>query len=510
MPPTVRLKHHDKQRPVEARKVIELAYGRFNVPFTRIFTTHEGFKVICRNENDADKIMCSEAKTELEKLGLQIIVPPETRARRSIILRQLDQIIGSNTPEDIKSEIERENDWIKVEEVIKMKNYTHILKLRLEETSMVEKAQLQGILAYNMAISPAQIEQETYVHVKTCFNCYQMEDHLTKECPYTNLKVCSECSESGHTYRECRNTEKMCINCKSTGNQGNHRTLAMSCPLRKKIINEKINENKNNILNKEQNTYAAIAKRAVAEVKQTESPTHLNLSEYKHTKILISIMHAHVMNLCNPGSYQEELNRMLERNELPTMWFPENPDSGRLLGATYQLQENNTIIASTTDDTTDTDQQTQKQKTPGQSNRDPRLENNKNQHETGTIPKSRARSQSRTRQTTEQFHTPRGAEHPDNATDIGLKIHVTGKNIVPTMDPHIDYILDQLLQGTYKWTYTDTKYGEDLIKHLLTQKKIKITKYDFKRVDEGSFRKIRNGLNVRSPPQENRKLKKHT
>lgn len=482
MPPIIRLKHQDKQNQTEARNVVELAYGKFNVPFTRIFATNEGYKVICRNENDADKILGKEAKKELEKLGLQVIVPPETKARRSIILRHLDQIIGTNTPEDIKAEIERENNWLKIEEVIKIKDYTHILKLRLEETSMVDKAQQQGILAYNMAISPTQIEQETYVHIKTCFNCYQMEDHITKECPFTDLKICSECSETGHTYRECRNPEKACINCKSHGYQANHRTLAMSCPMRKKIISNKLNETKNN--DKEQNTYAAIAKRAVAEAKQTESPTQINLSELKHTKILISIMHAHVMNLCNPGTYESELNKMLEKNKLPSMWFPENPDSSRLLGATYQTQENTINETSCTETNTVT-----------------------------STPKTRIRSQSRTRNTSEQtmdqYHTPREAEYPENAPEIGLKIHLTGKQWVPTKDPHIEYILEQIQHGNFKWTYTDTEYEEDTIKRLLTQQKIKITKNDFKRIDEGSFRKIRNGLNVRSPIQDIRKTKKH-
>lgn len=515
MPPTVRLKHLDKQRPVEARKVIELAYGKFNVPFTRIFTTNEGFKVICRNENDADKILGMEARNELEKLGLQIVMPPEMKARRSLILKQLDTIIGSNSAEDIKEEIERENPWMKIEEVIKIKNYTHILKLRTEETSMVEKASKQGILAYNMAISPSQIEQETYIHIITCFNCYQMEDHLTKDCPYSNLKICSECSELGHTYRECKNTAKGCINCKNYGQQYNHRTLAMSCPLRKKIIKEKTDEQKTTVANQEQSTYAAIAKRAVAEVKNTGKLTQINLSETKHTKILISIMHAHVMNMCNPGTYQTELNRMLQKNELPMMWFPDNPDSGNLLGATYTTQENNTEETAEDQNETDTESTiTDNTPTTEKSNRDPRLESRKIHQETGTIPKARGRNQSRSRatneQTSEQFHTPKEAEYPVSASEIGLKIHLTGKNIVPTMDPHVEYVVDQIHQGSYKWTYTDTRHDEESIKRLLTLKEIRITKQDFKRVDEGSFRKIRNGLNVRSPVQEYRKTKKHT
>lgn len=491
MPPIIRLKHYDKHHPVESRKIVELAYGKFNVPFTRIFNTNEGYKVICRNENDADKIQSKEAKQELEKIGLQLIIPPETKARKSIILRRLDQIIGTHTAEEIKEEIEKENEWIKIEEVIKIKNYTHILKIRMEEISMVEKAKQQGILAYNMAISPSQIEQEIYIQILTCYKCYQMEDHQTKDCPYPDLKICSECSVSGHTYKDCKSQEKACINCKRNGSESDHRTLAMTCPLRKAIINDKINENKNSAVNKAEHTYAEIARRAVAEVKHTETPTVINLSEQKHTKILISIMHAHVMNLCNPGTYQTELNKMLVKNELPTMWFPANPDSGKLLGATMTqpvIMEKESYDTSTNEEEPLIDRETER--TPTLYNRDPRLE-----------PKNRQ---------PENECTPTGTNYPHYAEEIGLRIHLTGKTIVPTMDPHIEFVIDQIKQGSYKWTYTNTRYDEDTVKQLMATKRIKITKHDFKKIDEGSYRKIRNGLCIRSPPQENRKPKRHS
>lgn len=512
MPSIVRFKHLDRLHPTEPRKVVELAYGKFNVPFTRIFNTNEGFKVICRSEQDADKILSKDAQVELEKIGLQVIVPPETKARRSILLRQLDQLIGQNSPEDIKDEIERENDWIKIEEVVKMKNYTHILKLRLEETIMVEKAKRQGILAYNMSISPSQIEVENYVHIRSCYKCYKMEDHLTKDCPHTDLKICSECAETGHTYKDCRNTEKACINCKNRGNPASHRTLAMSCPLRKAIVSDKLKEQKTSDLNKDENTYAAIARRAVAEVRQAETTTQINLSEYKHTKILISIMHAHVMNLCNPGSYHKELNKMLEKNELPTMWFPENPDSGKLLGATMdQTQQDNMDTDSsktynTAEDPVNTEMVVEQHKTKDHVNRDPRLEHRSRNQDSGTIPKTKSISQSRNRNTSDRTETT----YPESAQEIGLKIHLTGKTIVPTMDPHAEFVLEQIQSGAYKWTYTDSRYDEDIIRQLLAMKMIKISKHDFKRTDEGSYRKIRNGLNIRSPLQETRKSKKQS
>lgn len=500
MLPTVRLRSIDKQQPTEINKIVELAYGLFNVPFTRIFKTSEGYKAICRNEYDADKILNKSAQDELDKIGLQVIIPPEMKAKRSVIIKQLDQIIGTHSAEDIKEEIENQNDWIKVSEVVKMKNYTHLIKLRLEETSMVERAQRQGILAFNMAISPSQIETEEYVNVLTCYKCYQLEDHVTKDCPHKDLIICSECGDLGHSFRDCVNPVKSCINCNKKGNHNNHRTLAMACPLRKTIVNEKINEKRSRNAKTDGNTYAEIAKRAVAEAKHNVKATHINLSEQKHTKILISIMHAHVMNLCNPGSYQQELNKMLQQNELPTMWFPENPDSGKLLGASASqlVQDDPDMITEETD---------QESRTARQSNRDPRLAHRRTSLDSGTTHKARSHSQSRSR-TSATGTPPKQGQTPQQANEIGLKIHITGKHIVPTMDPHMEFVVKQIKAGNFKWTYTDSRYEEDLIGHLISTQDIKITKNEFRRIDEGSFRKIRNGLDSRSPPEETRKAKK--
>lgn len=77
----------------------------------------------------------------------------------------------------------------------------------------------------------------------------------------------------------------------------------MACPLRKRKMGEKAEENKQRAENNKQMTYAEIAKRAAEQVKTPGPTTQINLSDHKHTKILISIMPAHIMNLANPGSY---------------------------------------------------------------------------------------------------------------------------------------------------------------------------------------------------------------
>lgn len=491
MAPTIRLKIVDKQNPAEKAKILELAYGKFKVPFTRIFNTNEGYKAICRNEQDADKILSKDAREELQKIGIQVLTPPGIKSKRTIFIRQLDYNIGSRTAEEIKDEIERVNEWLKIEEVIKIKDYTNILKIRLEETSMAEKAIHQGLLAFNMAISSSQIEQEQYIHIETCYNCYEMETHQTKDCPQTGLKVCSECSETGHTFKECTNPEKACLNCKKIGKLGNHRTLAMTCPQRKSIINNKISQQKQPMANSNEKTYADIARRTVEEMKQNENKTNIILSEQKHTKILISIMHAHVLNLCNPGTYKTELNKMLIKNDLPAMWFPDDPDSSKLLGATA----------------VPTTQEEEKQQRPAEHRlRDPRLQ----ARSTGESDNEYSEEGDMTTDPTPELETPKHPTYPEAARDIGMKIHLTGKNVMPTIDPPLEYILQHIQRGNFKWTYTDNRYQEDLIRQMISLNKIKITKEDFKRVEEGSFRKIRNGLNDRSPPEGNRRTKKQS
>lgn len=267
------------------------------------------------------------------------------------------------------------------------------MQLRLD-IKIVEKAKQQGILAFNLSISPDQIERESYMQIKTCYRYYELDDHQTNECPHTSLTICSECGERVHTFKNCTNEAKRCINCEMHNLPANHRTLAMACPIRKNKIKEKSEENKKLAESKKQETYAEIPKRAAEQVKTPGPTTQINLSDHKHTKILISIMHAHIMNLANPGSYQKELNAMLQKNELPTMWFPENPDSSILLGATFKHNE-------TTED--NTENRTQEATTPDnrttqQPIRNPRLEgrNKQNEKETGTKQKTRSSSKHRT------------------------------------------------------------------------------------------------------------------
>ena len=120
-----------------------------------------------------------------------------------MICRRVEPYVGSNSEKDIKDELKRLQPWCEIKEIIKFRNLTHIFKIVFEETNMAKKAINNGLLLFNMKIAPDQIEQETYVHIKMCYNCYAIEDHAIFNCPNKNKKICSECSKEDHTRREC-------------------------------------------------------------------------------------------------------------------------------------------------------------------------------------------------------------------------------------------------------------------------------------------------------------------
>lgn len=487
----VRLKFNDKNRSTTTAKITEVAYGQLQIPFTKIFPTSDGFKAICRNEKDADRILQTDAIALFAGIGVSVILPPEIRAKRTIFVRNLDIHIGQHSQDELKQEIEEKNDWAKIEEVIKIKNFTHILKIRFRDTLMADKAMDRGLLAYNMSVTPNQIQRETFVSLLTCFKCYALEDHTTKDCQAQEI-MCSECGETGHKWNDCTNQNKACLNCmRSKKEHIYHRTLAMACPIRKELIKNKLETDEQEKQRKQNLTLAQVVKQATNEAKTPINTTHIRLSEEKHTKILISIMHAHVANISKPGTYQTELNNMLKMNNLPQMWFPENPESGKLLQASHTSETTTSATALETQeemfehtmtdcpDVNQTDSDILKSsEVTDISNRDPRL-----------------------MKTQENSHKL-------EAEDLGLTLYVGSKYPLPTTDISHHDILEAINKGVMKWIYTDREYDENKVHNLLFQGQINIRKSTYKKTDETSFRKIRNGTQDRSPlSQPNRYTK---
>lgn len=195
------------------------------VKFSRLIEASEAYICVCHSDDDVDLISSNEIINKLKRDSFEVVVPPPLRAKKSIIIRRLDHEITSFSNDEIKAEIEDKNIWSKVDEVVKMKNIAHMMKVRVRDIAMARKAINSELCLFGYHLSTSQIEQEEFFSITPCWRCYKY-DHNVRDCTMTDIK-CSECAESGHTFRECKNRSRpKCLNC-----EGQHRTPAAACPI---------------------------------------------------------------------------------------------------------------------------------------------------------------------------------------------------------------------------------------------------------------------------------------
>ena len=239
---------------------------RNDVHITRIFTAHDGFAVLAINEDHGDKIFSRVVKSTLEDEGFNPLMPAELKVKKSVILTRVDEVIYDNDEVDIGEQLMAKNIWIQDElhSVYKFPN-SNTIKLT-SQTSLAKKRTETGLRAFGISITSHEIRQETYITIKCCMRCYQLEEHNTRESTKSkNYKVCSECSTEGHLWYECRERNKICLNCNE-----NHSTLAMKCPKKKAILKEKRKEE----IEKQKMSYSDVTR------VQSNMPTHTTTPFY--------------------------------------------------------------------------------------------------------------------------------------------------------------------------------------------------------------------------------------
>lgn len=106
-------------------------------------------------------------------------------------------------------------------------------------------------------------------------------------------KICSECSATSHTWKDCTAIGKRCIIC-----NGNHRTLAMKCPERKKAIERKRKQNRDKRAQKQ-----SYSKATQAGGFRPSNPNS-KIESQTPTKILTAMILAHLLNIADPSYYE--------------------------------------------------------------------------------------------------------------------------------------------------------------------------------------------------------------
>jgi len=162
-------------------------------------------------------------------------------------------------------------------------------------------------------VSPNNISMDKYIEVNVCYKCYQLDNHRSDSCPKDDgYLICSLCSELGHTFKNCNSSNKKCVNC---GNA--HNTLSLSCPVRKKIVDEKRREDRNL-------SYAAKTARPVSASRSSIKSNHMINAEHIGdmreimSKTSLCLMMA-ILKMNESGCcFETVLNGLLSENNLPS------------------------------------------------------------------------------------------------------------------------------------------------------------------------------------------------
>ena len=463
----VKIKHKSPSTTTKTKLLETLSKNLIYV--TRVIVLSDGFVVLTRTDEDLDAIFKGDCAQDLQNNDFQPILPPELRAKRTVLIFRVDDHIFSRDEEEIQENLLKENSWMQdgIANIYKFPK-SNIIKICFRQTITAKKATEQGILGFNMHIPHYNIKIEEFIHINTCMKCYQMEDHFTNQCPQPrDFKVCSECGRVGHTWRECREKTKQCVNC-----EGPHRTLANQCPERKKIRDEKKQKKE------EQKTYSGVT--ASSAPNQASSIPNFSLGEDLSATILTCMYQAHTMNMINPGTYNKEMNILYKINNLPKVNLPDNPPSAEILNKaqiTSAKRQSNQEMSS---------KQEHEQKQDNIEETDEIQEQEETEVENETMP---------------EIEKIMG-------TDIGLEI-ITMKSVGwPTRTFSREMLVAGLKKGTYKFRYTNKAYTEDQIFNFIKNDEVD-PRNCWKTAEDSLFKKIRAGLiEERSPPQDDRQRSK--
>ena len=161
-------------------------YRILGISYDQIFNTNSLIKIIYEDRHK-NYLMSEEAAEKLKKNDYEIIHSAKERASRSLYCRQLDLSLTSMNAEELQKELESKNNWLQVEEVVKIRNLTHVIKIICRNENMAKRAEENGLYCGHVRISPSKISIEEYVDLLVCFHCYQYESHPTYACPKKDL-----------------------------------------------------------------------------------------------------------------------------------------------------------------------------------------------------------------------------------------------------------------------------------------------------------------------------------
>ena len=479
----IRVKDKKPNEPKRRDKLWQ-CIGLAHVTAYKVDDEREAYYIVTNDEN-TEKLLTVESKDIFQHNGFEIQNPPEYNAMRTVTAKYVDRQVSEHREADIKENIEMENAWAKVEEVIKIPNISHILKIRFETTQMAKRAIDRGILILHQNIPPKYVEREIFINLTPCYRCYSY-DHLLKDCDHDETyKACSECSSKDHTYKNCQEHTKKCLNCNM-----DHRTLAAKCPVRKDIIKKRVKEERaaKNIGLQSPHSNQHVSYAQALSSHKSNNPMNIfsTLPQNAAAVILSAIAYGYYKEAQEKGSFQKSVDEMYKLNNIPTVKFPSdiNPDkfltaiSNMNIGEDENIEEQNFFEENTEDEVTLPRGILEKEKLNQEENddSDEEEENEKREEETKMG-------------NNQQQNKGKKLLIPE----IKLRAKEKSKDIIPKRLNHSD-IVKLIRNKTIKYSYFHPNIHDDeVVRDMIENQIIDLSAFKILFIKDGVFNKLSNG-----------------
>ena len=156
---------------IELNKILH--HEKVNVSKT-YFNKYKELFVLCNSEEDLDAIFSETCISKLYTVGCKPVLPPDLKAKRSVILRRCDYQIFNKKEQDIKFEIEKQNACIRVQDIFKYDNSKNI-NVTFENQHMVSQVLTKGLTLFNLSHPAHNICREIFVDILTALSATNLK-----------------------------------------------------------------------------------------------------------------------------------------------------------------------------------------------------------------------------------------------------------------------------------------------------------------------------------------------
>ena len=193
--PRVKVKKKPPEKPTkEDLLALRSIIGRGQITTHRYLPQNDGWIVLVQSVQHAQKMLDNTFREEINRIGLEIDLPPELKAQHTIVVKKLDFLIYDYSKKEIIEEIEEQNQARQQVEDIYLMQKHDIIKIKFRNIELAQKIKQNGIYIYSNFYPSTQIEDDRYTKINQCMSCYSY-NHSKAQCPNKEKeKICSECS----------------------------------------------------------------------------------------------------------------------------------------------------------------------------------------------------------------------------------------------------------------------------------------------------------------------------